>query len=65
MSTKTNKTFMVMAKLKLDVSVEISATDLDDALLKAKELGVHDFVDIQGEFTDGDHEVYGVFRTGE
>lgn len=57
------KTFMVMAKCYRDVSVEIKASSLEDALEEAKELKDSDFVDVLGSYNDGSTEVYGVFES--
>jgi len=57
------KTFVVMGKIKLDTDIEISAESLEDALDKAKELNIHDFIQIKGGYNDGGSEVYGVFES--
>jgi hypothetical protein len=57
------KTFQVMAKCHRDVSVEIKAENLEDALVKAKELKDGDFVEVLGDYNDGSTEIYGVFES--
>jgi hypothetical protein len=63
MSTKKNKVqrkFNVWANLRQTVSVEIVADSLEDALAKAKNLDEKVFVDVLGEYVDGNFEITGV-----
>jgi hypothetical protein len=63
MSTKKNKVqkkFNVWANLRQTVSVEIVADSLEDALAKAKNLDEEVFVDVLGEYMDGEFEITGV-----
>jgi len=45
-------TTKIYAKIQVDVSVEISASSLDDALEKARELETDDFIEVKGELND-------------
>jgi hypothetical protein len=56
------KTYTIMARLVLDVDVEVSAESLDEALAKSKDLDVHDFADIKGGYNDGSMNITGVFE---
>jgi hypothetical protein len=62
MATKL-KTYMVMAKCNRDVSVEIKAESLGDAVAKAGDLKDEDFVKVIGDYNDGSTIVYGVFES--
>lgn len=52
----------VWARCRQQVSVEIRARSLEDALEKAKELEEEDFVTVNGEYCDGEFEITGVIR---
>jgi len=58
---KKNKTYCIQAQLKLMVSIEVSAPDLDTALTLSKEKKVSDFVEIHGDYIDGDHTITGIY----
>jgi len=63
MSTKKNKVqkkFNVWANLRQTVSAEIVADSLEDAFAKAKNLDQNFFVDVLGEYVDGNFEITGV-----
>lgn len=62
MAKKTLETFNISANLKLTVSVQIEAQDFYEAIEKAKGLGVTDFVNILGDFDDG--EIVGISYIG-
>jgi hypothetical protein len=53
-------TYNVYARLNLEVSVEIQAQSLEEALEQARKLKEVDFVDIPGEFLDGNMQITGV-----
>ncbi len=55
------QTYCIQAKLNLMVSIEVSAHDLDEALAMSKEKEVSDFVDIHGDYIDGNMRVTGVY----
>jgi hypothetical protein len=55
------KQFTVSAKLDLLVSVEVTARSLDEALEKSKSLKVQDFVDVDGDYLDGEMEITGIY----
>ena len=61
-SKKTNETYSVMAKVVVDTDVEISAPSLEEALIKARKLDIHDFVKILGSHNDSGVEVKGVWK---
>lgn len=58
-----NKSFSIWAKLHLDVSVDIPAVSLEEAVQKSKELKEQDFVEILGEFNDGELEIVGIHKS--
>jgi hypothetical protein len=58
------RTFSVFGKLTLDISVDIGAESLADAVDKAKALDVDDFVEILGSYNDGALVVEGVHANG-
>jgi len=51
-----------MSKIELNIIIDMSAKDLDEALVKSKDLNEHDFVDILGEYMDGKFRVTGVYE---
>jgi len=55
------QTYCIQAKLSLIVSTEVSAHDLDEALAKSKEMNEDNFVEILGEYMDGNHTITGVY----
>lgn len=55
------KKFTVSAVLNLNVTVDVTARSLEEALQKSKELKDHDFVEILGEYLDGSFEVTGIY----
>lgn len=57
------KIFNITAEMRLDVDLQISAEDLDDALEQAKKLKEHDFVKFKGDYIDGEFSIRGVYRT--
>ena len=63
MTSQRLNTFSVWAKLNLDVSIEIKAESLEDAVVRSKELKEHDFVEFLGDFNDGDMKITGVFES--
>jgi len=60
--TAKTKVFHVWGKLSLEISVDISAADLQDALTVAQGMEVHDFVKILGDYNDGVLKVTGLFE---
>jgi hypothetical protein len=68
MATKkeTPKTFNVMANLKVQVSMDITANSLEEAVTQANALKINDFIDFKAsglDHNDSDTpDVYGVFR---
>ena len=60
---KTLKTFMIMAKCYRDVNVEIRAENLEEALVKSKELKDEDFISVLGDYNDGNTKIYGIFES--
>ena len=61
MATKL-KSFIVQAKCERIVGLEIQAKDLDEALAKAKELKDDDFVEVFGEYQDGNTHISGIYE---
>lgn len=61
MATKNRlKTYQVTARLALMVAIEIQAESLEDAAVRTKELKEGDFVEVLGEFQDGNIFIQGV-----
>ena len=60
---KTTHGYSVMADITLrGVVVEVAAESLDDALEKAKNLTVADFVEILGDHNDTELEIQGFWK---
>jgi hypothetical protein len=59
--SKKLETYCIQAVLKLMVTVEISAPDLDTALAKSKEFKEEDFVTILGDYMEGNMKITGVY----
>lgn len=57
-----NKTFSVCGKLELDISLDVSAASLEEAVAQSKKLDVDDFVEITGEYNDGNLRITGLFE---
>ena len=55
------KTYQAQAWIHTWVGVKVVAKDLDEALLKAKELEESDFVEVLGEPIDGSFELTGIY----
>lgn len=53
--------FIITANLKLQVDITIRAESLEDAVQRSKELKVHDFVSIKGEYNDGVLKITGAY----
>ena len=62
MATTKNITYSVMAKLKLEVTVPVTAPSLEEAIAKARELKETDFVTIDGDYMDGDIKIIGLYE---
>ncbi len=58
----TLETYMIHAHVLVEVSVEIKAESLEDAVAKSKELTETDFVKIKGEYMDGDRKIRGIWQ---
>ena len=56
------KTYHVMAKLNLDVGIDINATSLEDAVCASKELTVFNFVTFEDELMDSSLSIEGVYK---
>jgi hypothetical protein len=61
---KSNKlgTYIVMGKVQIDTTCKVTASSLEEAINKARDLKEEDFVDILGDYNDGSLKVYGVFE---
>lgn len=57
------KSYQVQAVLHLMISVDVQAKSLDDALELSKTMKEVDFVDIQGEYIDGDMRITGAYES--
>lgn len=62
MGKSKNKTFHVNGRLALEVCIPIIAESLENAIEKSKSLKETDFVDILGDFNDGEMRVTGIFE---
>jgi len=65
MMAKKVKSFMVTTKLNIDCSINIKAESLEDAVQQTLGLRENDFVDIYGDYMDGDMRVTGVLENDE
>lgn len=63
MSKKTTKSFTVNAVVKVWTHAVINAETLEDAVVKARELTVHDFVRVNGDHLDSRLRITGVDDT--
>jgi hypothetical protein len=61
MPKTSHKLFSVGACIKLWVAIDVGAHSLEDAVAKAKDLKVEDFVDIHGEYNDGSMKIINVY----
>jgi len=57
--------YQIIARIIVDVDITISAKDLDEALKKARDMKVTDFVEIKGEYMDGAYKLKGVWVNDE
>ena len=53
--------FIITANLKLQVDITIKAESLEDAVQKSQTLNVSDFVNIKGEYNDGNLKITGAY----
>jgi len=53
--------FQIGARLDLEITVPIVADDIEQAAIKSKELEVHDFVKILGEWLDGGMKIVSIY----
>jgi hypothetical protein len=58
-----NKKYLAMAKISVDVTTEIEASNLTEAAQKAVSLKEDDFITIDGEYLDGGIEITGVYES--
>lgn len=57
-----NRTFSIMAKVTLDTAIQVNATSLEEAIVKARELKTSDFIEILGDNNDSEVKITGVFE---
>lgn len=62
MSKKPLKQFEVNAQLAISATLTLPAESLEDALAKAKDLKIDDFVDVHGSHDDSTFVIAGVRR---
>jgi len=55
--------FNVVARVYAEVSVQIEAQNLEDALTKSKEMKVYDFIAVEGDEFDSNHRVTQIFES--
>jgi hypothetical protein len=58
-----NKKYLAMARISVDVTTEIEASNLTEAAQKAVSLKEDDFITIDGEYLDGCIEITGVYES--
>lgn len=58
---KKNKEFNVILKVVVETEISISADSYENALIKARELGVKDVVEFDTSFNDGSIEISGIY----
>ncbi len=57
-----NQRFDITAKLVLEVSININAENLADAVEQSKSLHESDFIKFRGEYIDGKINIVGVYK---
>jgi hypothetical protein len=57
------KSYEVQAILKLMITVSVDATSLEDAVARSKEMEETDFVDMHGDYIDGNMRISGVYES--
>jgi len=57
------KSYQAQAKVTVLTSIEIRAGNIEDAIVKAKELKQEEFVEILGEHLDSNFELTGVYTS--
>lgn len=62
MATK-ERSYQIQAKLDLLVAIEVSAKSLEEALQKSSNLKETDFVEINGDYIDGNYRITGVYES--
>ena len=62
MAKNTLKSFGVWAECRRQVIVTIEAKDLDEAVVKSKTLKDDEFVEVVGEYADGETRIIGVLE---
>ena len=63
MSKKKLETYIVSCEIEISTDIEIKADSLQDALDQSKDLKIHDFIKIYGNYNDGKiKEITGVFK---
>ena len=62
---KRNKEYTVNVKVTVDTNVTINAPSYEEALVKARELGVKDVVEFDTDFNDGSIAVTGIWNFDE
>ena len=56
------KSFTVMAKVTIDCDISIRAESLEDAVFESAKLKEKDFVEIRGNFNDGNLKITGCYE---
>lgn len=59
---KTLKAYTINVHVNLDTTVDVKAENLEEAIVKARELKMHDVVSFEGDFCDGDVTIKGVWE---
>lgn len=59
------KTYTIQLKVMVDTCLDIKADSYEDAIKKAREIGVKDVVDFDTDYNDGSIAVVGVYNFDE
>lgn len=59
---KKSKTYEVQVKVMVDTTVLVSANTYEDAIAKARDLGVKDIVEFDTDFNDGNIAILGIYN---
>lgn len=60
-----HKTYDVSVKVVVDTTISITASSYEEALTKARELGVRDVVEFDTDFNNGSVAITGVYNFSE
>jgi hypothetical protein len=61
--TRSQRQFTVSAQVHVETTYDIQADNLEDALAKARDLKLLDFVTLSGDYNDGRHDIVCIYET--